>query len=303
MGWDNVYLMQNLRDTLVQKKPIDMELGRTGYSEDPEYYLAACYIFDHPEMLEMNEFYSVCVWVGDVNLFRPLRVGNWTPEVHDGNEPRWVRYERQPDEVIKSIYNLLCDFAENVLIKKGYCVLYYNAAEFVGDPWNYLMRNLTLEESYTKEYIFKALEQNYNKQQKPIMVLIDGLNENGSENFGTLMRDFLQKCEFVPKLKVMMTTREELFEERFSMIQQGEYTGKIKIIHMDRPGKNELFADRIFDGYMKHFHITISRRTERAYKTLTQDTLLLRFFAEVYEGRKSVDLYDIYKYPLFTKYI
>ena len=199
--------------------------------------------------------------------------------------------------------NLLCDFAENVLIKKGYCVLYYNAAEFVGDPWNYLMRNLTLEESYTKEYIFKALEQNYNKQQKPIMVLIDGLNENGSENFGTLMRDFLQKCEFVPKLKVMMTTREELFEERFSMIQQGEYTGKIKIIHMDRPGKNELFADRIFDGYMKHFHITISRRTERAYKTLTQDTLLLRFFAEVYEGRKSVDLYDIYKYPLFTKYI
>ena len=112
MGWDNVYLMQNLRDTLVQKKSIDMELGRTGYSEDPEYYLAACYIFDHPEMLEMNEYYSVCVWVGDLNLFRPLRVGNWTPEVHDGNEPRWVRYERQPDEVIKSIYNLLCDFAD-----------------------------------------------------------------------------------------------------------------------------------------------------------------------------------------------
>lgn len=199
--------------------------------------------------------------------------------------------------------NLLCDFAENVLMKKGYCVLYYNAAEFAEDPWNYLMRNLTLEECYTKEYMTKALQQNYHRQEKPIMVLIDGLNENGSANFGILMHDFLQKCESVPNLKVMMTTRKELFEERFPMLLQEEHAGRMKIIHMDRPGKDERFADRIFEGYMRHFHITFSRINRKAYETLVQDTLLLRFFAEVYEGKKSVDLYDIYKYPLFTQYI
>ena len=38
------------------------------------------------------------------------------------------------------------------LLKFVYCVLYYNAAEFVGDPWNYLMRNLTLEDNNVRVF-------------------------------------------------------------------------------------------------------------------------------------------------------
>lgn len=113
MGWDNVYLRMDLTNTLVQKTPKEMTLQRFGYTENPEYYLAACYLFDHPEMLDENEYFSICIWIGDTNIYRPLRVGDWTPDVHDGREPRMLKYERDPNDVINAIFNVVCDVSDD----------------------------------------------------------------------------------------------------------------------------------------------------------------------------------------------
>ena len=49
--------------------------------------------------------------------------------------------------------------------------------------------------------------------------------------------------------------------------------------------------------------ISIKFLSEKAYKLLSNDVLLLRFFCEVNIHQKQIYLYDVYKYEVFQQYI
>lgn len=199
--------------------------------------------------------------------------------------------------------NFLCDFTENFLIKKRIISFFFNAADFCEAPMSIIKEKLTISGKYEYSYIKKVLESEWEKTSKLIIILIDGLNENMTlPCFGNHIKYFLTELLQVPFIKVVMTTRNELYDENFGMLNL-ESLGE-KFYRLDMRYRDDRFRHRIFEGYLKFFDITILHETLRSstYDSLSNDTLLLRFFCEVNQGKKQIYMYDIYKYQLFKEY-
>ena len=199
--------------------------------------------------------------------------------------------------------NFLCDFTENFLLKKGYCVWYFNAYEFHESPANTFWQKLSLEGQYDISYIKKVLERRWRESKRPVIVVIDGLNENISlSGFEQALIGFLQECETLPFVKVIMSTRDELLDERFGRMIAGQKPERF--LHVKLSTHDERFRRRIFAGYLRFFNIDIRPNTlsNRTYQQLTGDVLLLRFFCEVHHGARQLYMYDIYKYAVFEQY-
>lgn len=200
--------------------------------------------------------------------------------------------------------NFLCDYTENFIMKNGISALYYNAAGFCEKPADVIIRELTLSGKYDIKYVKEILTKRWEETRIPLIVVIDGLNENNTlNNFGEYMQQSMCELMDMSFLKIVMTTRNELLEERFGMLNSknlGEKFCRINMMGHD----DERFANRIFEGYLQYFDIQIIRDTlvNRTYDLLTNDTLLLRFFCEVNRGKRQVYMYDVYKYALFSEY-
>jgi hypothetical protein len=200
--------------------------------------------------------------------------------------------------------NFLCDFTENFLLKKGYCVWYFNAYELREEPFKVLWRRLSMQGKYEHTYAGQVFERMWKRTGRPMVVVIDGLNENTViPNFGDCVCGFLEECSALPYLKVIMTTRKELLEERFGSLLRGREKTTFRHLDMERTEKR--FKERIFYGYLRFFNVGIRRNTLRrqTYDMLTKDVLLLRFFCEVNEHKQQIYMYDIYKYAVFEQYL
>ena len=183
--------------------------------------------------------------------------------------------------------NFLCDLTENFLVRKGIPSFYYNASNFVEKPSAQILRQLTGNGKWEIEYVKTELNRLWETTGKFVVIIIDGLNENTTlMNFGKFVEESMKELMEIPHLKVVMSTRSELFNERFSSLNP-ECLGK-GFYHLDMTQRhNEDFNKRIFYGYLKFFNIQILNNTlwVNTYKQLTEDTLLLRFFCEVNKGK------------------
>jgi len=200
--------------------------------------------------------------------------------------------------------NFVCDFALNFLMRKGYCALYFNAYDFRENPMALVKQKLSLDGTYSLPYANKILLWEWNRSKRPIVIIIDGLNENTLvKDFGQCIRDFLEECQAYPYIKVIMTTRNEFLQERFAAIDEGTYLSVYK--HIDMWQRDNDFKERIFWGYLRFFEITVRKNTltNKSYDALTNDILLLRFFCEVNENKKQIYVYDVYKYDVFRQYL
>lgn len=254
---------------------------------------------DNIRLLEERIYEREVVWAEFYNIKQNLlnssirfAMGEWAENLEYASK----KYLLLTKDAGQGKTNFLCDFTSNFLIRKGYLVLYYNAYQFNQSPMLYIHKQLTMNGQYSMEYVHKILLREWERTKRPVMIIIDGLNENTFiENFGQCMRDFLEECQQYPYIKVIMSTRNELFQERFGVIEEGSYQESYKKMDMWRTGDD--FKNRIFRGYMQYFDISIrpNALSQRAYDLLTDDVLLLRFFCEVNEYQQQIYLYDVYK--------
>lgn len=199
--------------------------------------------------------------------------------------------------------NFLCDFTSNFLMKKGFPVLFYNAYDFREPFMNRIKKELTLDESYSWEYVQQVLTRIWERENRAVTIVIDGLNENTALNdFGGYVSDFLKEAQSLSFMKVVLSTRNELLEERFGQLNSEVFGDSFYRMNMEYQSRK--FEERIFWGYLKYFDIEImeSSLLDRTYEMLARDTLLLRFFCEVNRGKKQVWMKHVYKYSLFQKY-
>lgn len=200
--------------------------------------------------------------------------------------------------------NFLCDYINNYLLKKKIPALCYNASEFCENPVSVIRKELTFNGEYDENYVEAILTKKWNMTKLPLIIVIDGLNENTSlPNFGNYIKQSLKELFQYSFIKIVMSTRNELFEERFAMLQSKELGNQFSLLDMSGH-REDRFKNRIFEGYLKFFNIQIAEGSlsGNTYELLANDTLLLRFFCEVNRGKKQVYMYDIYKYDLFDKY-
>lgn len=199
--------------------------------------------------------------------------------------------------------NFLCDFTENYLLKKGIISLYYNAFDFCERPVDTIVRKLTIEGKYELSYVKQVLTKRWDLFMQPIIIIIDGLNENTTlSNFGKYMEDSLTELMKISSVKIIMTSRNELLKERFGGLSNK--TLGPTFCSLDMSNRDEGFGDRIFYGYLSFYDIDIVKNSlwNGTYDILASNTLLLRFFCEVNKGKRQVYMYDIYMYALFDKY-
>lgn len=199
--------------------------------------------------------------------------------------------------------NFLCDFTENFLMRRKQISLYFNAYEFTEKPSGAVWNILTLNGKIQREYVRDALEKYYQLTHKAVVVVIDGLNENSTLNdFGQYMFQSLSEFNQLSFIKVIMTSRSEYFYDRFPQLTKDDLGNEFiceKMVSGD-----DQFRDRIFNGYLKHFNISIDSHISknRAFSMLSGDTLLLRIFCEVNRGVHGLPFYDVYRYSLFEAY-
>lgn len=145
--------------------------------------------------------------------------------------------------------NFLCDFTENYLLKKKIVSIYYNAFEFCERPVDTILRKLTCDKKYELQYIKKVLSKRWNLSLQPIIIIIDGLNENTTlNNFGKYMEESLAELMSIPSVKIIMTSRNELLEERFGGLCCETLGATFCSLNMRARG--EEFGERIFQGYL-----------------------------------------------------
>lgn len=199
--------------------------------------------------------------------------------------------------------NFLCDFTRNFLLKKNFLVLFYNAYDFRDKIMDTIKSELTIDGAYTWEYAKQVLTRKWKHNHSTITIVIDGLNENTAlADFDGHLVDFLKETQKLPFIKVIMSTRNELLEERFGKLNSEEFGCDFH--QMNIKARSDAFKHRLFWGYLNYFKVEIAENTliYKTYDTLAQDTLLLRFFCEVNQGKKQVVMWNIHKYSLFKKY-
>ena len=200
--------------------------------------------------------------------------------------------------------NFVCDFTENFLMKRKIVSLFFNAADFCDTPVNILKKYFTLNEKYTENYAVEILTEWWKTTGIPVVIVIDGLNENISlPNFENHILQALKEWLKLPFLKVIMTTRCELLKERFGKLSKENLGEEFAIVDMSGH-REDKFKNRIFEGYLNHFDVHIVKESllDSTYDLLANDTLLLRFFCEVNQGKEQVYMYNVYKYTLFESY-
>lgn len=198
--------------------------------------------------------------------------------------------------------NFLCDFANNVLIKRGIPTLYINGYEIdASSIERSLVHAVYPVNTYSFADIIDGIKNYCINSQKPFILIIDGLNENNSPqllstNICNLIRELLN-FKFI---KIILTCRTEYYRERFDDIDKifPEQTIKIDHIHTHL---NEAQKERLLNNYLNYFNIH-ANLSEAIKNELTDNLLLLRIFAESYSGQTLAYVEDLHKDELFKTY-
>ena len=202
--------------------------------------------------------------------------------------------------------NLLCDFTENVLLRKTIPCLFISARYLINGNFNDTLLNYFPFCSNIED-LFEIINYISAENQLPFVFIIDGLNEQKELiNKRFLLYDFLNKAKNYNHIRILMTARTEYFEDKFGDMHShcpqlkkiGPYNGNSQC---------DKFKSRIFSGYMEHFNIRIDNIEDSIYDQLATDFLLLRMFAEAYQGTKEEktiipSLLHLYRYEIFDKY-
>ncbi|MCW8895016.1 hypothetical protein [Sulfurimonas sp.] len=215
--------------------------------------------------------------------------------------------------------NLVCDFVENVMLKKNLL-----GVMFTGNEFNNLHRDkiedIILKEIYGFESgiefneFFDDIEYLCKSNNTTFTIIIDGLNENiNIKYFSKELYSFVEEILKKDFIRLIFTCRSEYFDDRFKNFKEPSFLNKMEMQEsfMNRYKRYreefpEHLEDRLISSYMKFFQIK-STLSPNVRATLANNFLLLRMFSEVYGTKDNPtapveQVYNIYKDDLFKKY-
>lgn len=202
--------------------------------------------------------------------------------------------------------NLLCDFTENVLLRKNIPCIFISTRNLINNNLSETLLSY-FENINTIERLFKVLDFISEKKQVPFVIVLDAINEQKDVlNAKHTLYGFLNKVKEFRFIRVLMTARTEYFEEKFGDITK--ICPQIKLFNSynwkSQQGK---LNNRVFYGYMEHFQIQVDDIGDSIYDQLSKDFLLLRMFSEGYQGTKEARtvipaLLHLFRYEIFERY-
>ena len=203
--------------------------------------------------------------------------------------------------------NFLCDFCSKVLFKRNIPVIYVNVNELTKTLLDTVSEQLQM---FCKRDLFNSLaflEQYCSNIERNVIIVIDGLNEKN--NLVEFKKEVLELCRFVDNhqiFKIIATSRNVAYETFYKSFETESFGAKIyKSIERNdgsQQRKDKVFQQKIYQKYKNYFNFTCFVSSV-AREKLSNDTLLLRIFSEVYQNNSTAVVNDIFLYKLFNEYI
>jgi hypothetical protein len=174
-----------------------------------------------------------------------------------------------------------------------------------------------------KEHVVNCFSDSYNgkitdllsdiericlKDKKPLIIIIDGINEHPNvSQFTFQLETLIEEFTRSPYVKFILTCRSEYFEKRFSRLKTASFAEKTVYIQ-DLTNKIPYIHKKyMIHSYFKRYKIGC-RITNNIRDIFVENPLILRLFCDVYGnpyGNKVAYLdpiHDIRLYDLFSKY-
>lgn len=198
--------------------------------------------------------------------------------------------------------NLLCSISE-LLINLKEAVIFLNARDIEGDVLEFLFYKLKLPETYRKHkdmylYLVNLL---LTIQHKHLFVVVDAINENDSEEFGSKIAAVVNKMTGYSRVKVLVSCRNEYYKERFREC----LVEKVDIPAFEFDLKEQHYTlvaiNQIIKAYSKCFNYS-GNISPTVRNVLSEQLLLLRIFFEVNRDG-NVDVFSIRKHEIYAQYI
>lgn len=198
--------------------------------------------------------------------------------------------------------NLICDLANNVLIKRQIPFVYINGyeidAENIGDSFAKIMFP---ETNQSFDYILGEVATYCKYKRSPIILIIDGLNENPKPDiFSRNLELFLDAVLQYDCIKVIMTCRTEYYQECFASLDKYFHNLFLRIEDLNKDLSSEKESQLLYN-YINYFRISVSF-TDNIEKLLCNNLLLLRIFCEANRGKTLGRVSSINREELFSEY-
>lgn len=197
--------------------------------------------------------------------------------------------------------NVICDLVENVLLKRNIPFVYLNGfgidANNIG---NCISRVLYPEENYSFGDLLKYIKRFCIQQNKPFIIIIDGLNEY--EN-SSLLKNNLQQIlgtildyDFV---KLIVTCRTEYYNANYADLFVAYQDSVIEYESYSRLDEND--TDTLIDNYRDYFKVAATF-TDDIKRQFSNNLLLLRIFSEANKNKNLGFVNHLRKDILFSAY-
>lgn len=198
--------------------------------------------------------------------------------------------------------NLLCSISE-LLINLKEATIFLNSRDIEGDILNFLFSELGLPDLYMKhkEIYLYLVNLLLTIQHKHLFIIIDAINENDSNGFGSRIATFINKITGYSRVKVIVSCRNEYYKERFRecLVEKVD----ISAFEFDLKEQHYTFAaiNKIIRAYSKFFNYS-GNISPTVRNMLSEQLLLLRIFFEVNKD-SNLDVFSIRKHEIYAQYI
>lgn len=197
--------------------------------------------------------------------------------------------------------NIICDLVENVILKRDIPFVYLNGNEIdANNIGNTIVKSLYPEENYSFGDMLRYIKRFCYQQNKPLVIIIDGLNEHGNS---ALLKVNLQQIINISMqydfVKFIITCRTEYYDTNYNdmLVPFQNYT----IEHESNSYITEDCSDALIDNYCDYFKIK-ANFTREIKQEFSDNLLLLRIYSETYQKQNVGLVSHIRKDSLFQSY-
>lgn len=207
--------------------------------------------------------------------------------------------------------NFVCNFADTTLKCRNQLSFYVTGSDFAEGTTS------------LKEYIANCFSDTYSgnvvnllpdiericlKDNKPLIILIDGINEHPHIScFKVQLENLIEEFTRSPYIKFILTCRSEYFEQRFSNLKTASFKEKTMFIQDLTRKIPTIHKKYMVYSYFKQYKIRC-RLNNDVRDLFVENPLILRLFCDVYGNSNDDEIvylepvYDIRFYDLFSKY-
>lgn len=204
--------------------------------------------------------------------------------------------------------NFVCDLIANQFRQFEIPCIFIPARELNGHPPRQRLFGFISNNRYAPKFTniheyFQFFNDVATESKKPFLIVLDGINEvTALDEFNSELRDFCGAACQYENVKLVITCRNEFFDEKYASILNEPFGNDIHRVADLRSQMSARSKDRLLASYLRHFDVT-GRLVGAAKKFLKNDLLLLRIFCERYEGQEVGYIADIYKGDLFEDFL